>query len=896
MEIPKSFDPKSYEDRIYKKWEESGCFKADVSSNKKPYVIVIPPPNVTGALHVGHAMFVTLQDILIRWKRMQGFDALWLPGTDHAGIATQMVVTKELEKQGIKRTEIGREKFIEYVFKWKEEKGDTILRQLRKLGASCDWSRTKFTLDEDLSFAVKTAFVELYKEGLIYKGEYLINWCVSCGTALSDLEVEHQEREGKLYYIRYKGEDGSDGVVVATTRPETLLGDTAVAVHPEDERYKHFIGKYVILPLINRKIKVIADEMVDKEFGTGVVKITPAHDPNDFEVGKRHNLEFIKVMDKNGYMTKEACQYEGLSRFECRKKVVEDLENLGLLLKTERHKHSIGHCQRCGHLIEPMLSKQWFLKISSLSKPAIEVVKNGEIEIIPEHWKKVYLNWMEDIHDWCISRQLWWGHRIPAFSCLECVKSAGENDPERKLVSVDEIKSCPYCGGKTIQEEDVLDTWFSSQLWPFSTLGWPKETLDFKKYYPTSVMETGYDILFFWVARMIMAGLKFTGQIPFKKVFLHGLVRDKYGKKMSKTSGNVLDPLDLIDEYGADALRFTLSILCVPGTDVNLDPKRMEGYKAFANKIWNATRFVLMQVDKKIERTPLENEFSLWDKWILSEFKKTANEVNRALEEFKFYEASHLIYHFLWHSYCDWYVEVAKITLNGEEEERKEVVKWVLIEVLLNSLKLLHPFMPFITEELWQKINGEDETFLALQEYPTGYGKIFYEVEEEVENICEIVTLIRNIRAEKLIPPSKPIDVFAQTFTEKARYQIEENMKVIKSLARVKNLSFDFKDCENEKIFSTIGKTCKIYVSIPDTEVNIQKEKEKIELELMKLNKEKEKFIKKLENPSFLEKAPKEVIERHKEIVSEIELKTKELQNSLKSLIDNDKKSSLSKK
>ncbi len=885
MEIPKSFEPKDYEDRIYKMWEEKGCFKADPKSDKKPYVIVIPPPNVTGALHVGHAMFVTLQDILIRWKRMQGYDSLWLPGTDHAGIATQMVVSKELEKKGIKRTEIGREKFLEYVWQWKREKGDTILHQLRKLGASCDWSRTKFTLDDDLSKAVRTAFVRLYNEGLIYKGEYLINWCVSCETAISDLEVEHFEKEGKLYYIKYPFEDGNGEVVVATTRPETLLGDSAVAVHPEDERYKNLVGKNVILPLLKRKIKVIADEMVDREFGTGAVKITPAHDPNDFEAGKRHNLEFIKVMNEKGIMTGNAGIYQGLSRYECRKKVLEDLEDEGLLLKIEKHKHSIGHCQRCGNMIEPMLSKQWFLKIDSLAKPAIEVVENGEIEIIPDHWRKVYLNWMGDIHDWCISRQLWWGHRIPAYSCNSCGKSAGENDPEKKLASIDNLTSCPYCGGVLNQEEDVLDTWFSSQLWPFSTLGWPEETEDFKKYYPTSVMETGYDILFFWVARMIMAGLKFTGKKPFHKVFLHGLVRDKHGKKMSKTSGNVLDPLDLIDKYGADALRFTLSILCVPGTDVNLDPKRMEGYKAFANKIWNASRFVLMQVEEGFEGEIKEEYLSLWDRWILNEFEKTAKSVNQSLEEFKFYEASHTIYHFLWHSYCDWYVEVSKSVLTQDElEERKSVVKSVLVKVLIDSLKLLHPFMPYITEELWQKIKGEKMGFIALQSYPQGDKYESSPIEEEIDDICDLITAIRNIRAEKGIAPSEKITVFLEPFSENFEKMVKENISEIKMLAKVEELSFEIGNLKDEGFASSVCKMAKVFVLIRKDENHHQKEKERLSLELAKLQKDRVKFLNKLNNPSFAERAPEEVIKRHKEILAEIELKSGEIEKLLKEM------------
>lgn len=880
MEIPKSYEPKECEERIYLKWEREGVFKSDPTSDKEPYVIVIPPPNVTGILHVGHAMFVTLQDILIRWKRMCGFDALWLPGTDHAGIATQMVVSKELEKKGISRQEIGREKFLEYVWQWKKEKGDTILHQLKKLGASCDWSKTKFTLDEDLSRAVRYAFYLLYKEGLIYKGEYIINWCVSCGTAISDLEVDYVETSGKLYYIKYPMENGSGGVVVATTRPETLLGDTAVAVHPDDERFKDIIGKNVILPILKRKIPVIADRMVDKEFGTGAVKITPAHDPNDFEAGRRNNLELIKVMNEKGYMTAEAGPYKGLSRFECRKKILSDLKSEDLLIKEEPYKNSIGHCQRCRNILEPMVSKQWFLKIEPLAKPAIEVVEKGEIEIIPEHWKKVYLNWMKEIHDWCISRQLWWGHRIPAFSCLTCGKSAGENDPERKLVAMEDIRSCPYCGGSLKQEEDVLDTWFSSQLWPFSTLGWPEQTEEFRKYYPTSVMETGYDILFFWVARMIMAGLKFTGKIPFHKVFLHGLVRDAHGKKMSKTAGNVLDPLDLIDKYGADAVRFTLSILCVPGTDVNLDPKRMEGYKAFANKLWNASRFVLMQIDEKPSK-PEYSHLSLWDKWILRETGIISKKINDSLENFKFYEASDLIYHFVWHSYCDWYLEVAKATLSGNfPEERKRDVKWVLLKVLNDSIKLLHPFMPFVTEELWQKINSEKKSFVAKSEYPQGEDLFESSVTAKIEDLCELVSSIRNIRTEKQIPPSRKIEIRFQPFSEEYKMLVEENLSEIKTLAKISSFLFG-ESSDSDATSRAVVKLGKVFVVGLETKLDKEKETQRLLMELKKITLDKQRFESKLNNKNFIDKAPSEVIEKHRELLNNIEKKEKEIREIL---------------
>ncbi|HNQ77607.1 MAG TPA: valine--tRNA ligase [Acidobacteriota bacterium] len=883
MEIPKQFDPKDCEDRIYRDWDAAGIFNADPASGKEPYTIVIPPPNVTGVLHAGHAMFVTLQDILIRWRKMQGFDTLWLPGTDHAGIATQMVVSKELEKQGLQRIQMGRESFLEHVWQWKREKGGAILTQLRKLGASCDWSRTKFTLDEDLTRAVRHAFVSLYRDGLIYRGEYIINWCPSCGTALSDLEVEHKDKEGKLFYIRYKGEDGGEGLVVATTRPETLLGDTAVAVHPGDERFASMIGKQVLLPVLGRKIPVIADEMVEREFGTGAVKITPAHDPNDFEAGRRHGLPIIKVMDDKGRMTAEAGPFEGLDRFECRKKIVAELEDSGILIKTETHRHAVGHCQRCRTTLESMVSFQWFLRIDSLAKPAIEAVESGEIEIIPDHWQKVYVNWMKDLHDWCISRQLWWGHRIPAWSCGSCGKSAGDNDPEKKLVSVEDLASCPYCGGPVRQDEDVLDTWFSSQLWPFSTLGWPEKTADLERYYPTSVMETGYDILFFWVARMIMAGLKFTGKVPFRKVFLHGLVRDAHGKKMSKTVGNVLDPLELIDTYGADAVRFTLAILCVPGTDVNLDPKRMEGYKAFANKIWNASRFVLLQTGESLPARPEERDLGLWDRWILAEASELSGRVNESLESFRFYEASDLIYHFLWHTYCDWYVEAAKATLSSDADaRRKDAVRWVLVEVLENSLKLLHPFMPFITEELWQKIKKDGETWLVESRYPDpsvfprdagSHGK--------VDDLCELITSIRNIRAEKGISPSQGVELFAEPLNDAFEAVLSENAREVATLAKLTSLEF-LKGAEpGSGLLPGVTGNCRFFVRPPEVKIDYEHEKKRLSEELRKVSAEKRKYEAKLSNPSFVERAPREVVERHRELLKEFTDRETEIGNAL---------------
>ncbi len=888
MDIPKQYDPKACEERLYTYWEENGFFQARPESGKEPFVIVIPPPNVTGALHTGHAMFVTLQDILIRWKRMMGFDTLWIPGTDHAGIATQMVVSKELEKNGQSRLELGRDAFIEKVWEWKGEKGDTILSQLRRLGASCDWSRTRFTLDPDLSRAVRKAFVDLYREGLIYRGKYMINWCPRCGTALSDLEVEHADTGGKLWHIRYPLEGGKagEGIVVATTRPETMLGDTAVAVHPDDPRYAGWVGRRVVLPLMDRSIPIVADAMVEREFGTGAVKITPAHDPNDFEAGKRHDLPQVTVIGKDGIMTGEAGAFAGQDRFAARKGVVRRLEELGLLVKVEDHAHAVGHCQRCDTVVEPMVSRQWFLKIEPLAAPAREAVEKGEIRIIPEHWKKVYLNWMSEIHDWCISRQLWWGHRIPAFYCTSCGKGAGADDPEHRMASMEDLDACPYCGGPVEQDPDVLDTWFSSQLWPFSTLGWPEPNADLERYYPTAVMETGYDILFFWVARMIMAGLKFTGKVPFRDVFLHGLVRDAHGRKMSKTLGNVIDPLELIDQYGADAVRFTLAILTVPGTDVPLDPKRMEGYRAFANKLWNAGRFVLMQLEDSAPERPADEHLSLWDRWILDEFEQTVGRVELAMEGYRFYEASDAAYHFVWHRYCDWYVEVSKVGLAEQAGPgRRQATLWVLSHVLDGILRLLHPFMPFITEDIWQRMPGNEGSVLETSYPVPAASEGEFSEGPAVEGLMDLVARIRNLRAEKMIAPGVKLEVVVAPADERLGSLLSErSLEEVMTLARLKELSVDDALPDGQGWFQGVAGQFRFALKVPEVTRDVEAELARLRGDLNKARGELEKFARKLANPAFVEKAPKDVVEKNRRLHDEYARRVGEVEDAIAQL------------
>jgi len=876
--LDKSYDPHQVEDKWYRYWEEHGYFRADEDSERKAYSIVIPPPNVTGVLHIGHALNNTLQDILIRFKRMEGYNVLWMPGTDHAGIATQNVVEKQLLEEGLDRHFLGREKFIERVWKWKEQSGGTIIGQLKKLGASCDWSRERFTMDEGLSEAVKEVFVCLYQDGLIYRSYYIINWCPRCQTALSDLEVEHQEVLGKLYHLKYLFKESDRFVVVATTRPETMLGDTAVAVNPEDKRYQEVIGKKVILPVVNREIPVIADPYVDIEFGTGCLKITPAHDFNDFEIGLKHGLEQIKVIDEAGRMNENAGPYRGMDRFECREKIVEDFERDGVLLKTEDYRHVVGHCYRCKTIVEPNLSLQWFVRTKPLAKTAIEAVRDRRTRIIPEVWEKTYFEWMENIRDWCISRQIWWGHRIPAWYCDRC----GE-----VIVSKETPVSCPKCEGDHLTPEtDVLDTWFSSALWPFSTMGWPKQTKLLKRFYPTSVLVTGFDILFFWVARMMMMGLKFMGDVPFRDVYIHGLVRDERGEKYSKTRGNVVDPLDLIDRFGADALRFTLAALTMPGSDLKLSESRTEGYRHFVNKIWNASRFVLMNLgtfdtDERTGEAP-RVEFSLPDRWIRGRLNQAIRDVRESLEGYKFNDACNALYQFIWHEFCDWYLELAKRYLYQEtEEKRQKLTKRTLSDVLDAVLRLLHPFMPFITEEIWQQLpqrRGNESVMIA--EFPKpddGYDD--ESVANEMGLIIEVTNALRNIRGEMNLPPGERITVLFRAKNGAEEKRLRENQSFIQSLALVE--AFEFGRNLEKPLYSAFVAVRGVEIFVPMERSRMEEEARRLQKEIAKIDKESTFVLKKLSNEQFLSKAPPEIVEEVKGKAMEFRSQREKLEESL---------------
>jgi len=876
--LDKSYDPHQVEEKWYHYWEERGYFRADENSEQKAYSIVIPPPNVTGVLHIGHALNNTLQDILIRFKRMEGYNVLWMPGTDHAGIATQNVVEKQLLEEGLDRHTLGREKFIDRVWKWKEQSGGTIIGQLKKLGASCDWSRERFTMDEGLSEAVKEVFIRLYQEGLIYRSHYIINWCPRCQTALSDLEVEHQEALGKLYHLKYPFKETNRFVVVATTRPETMLGDTAVAVNPEDKRYQAVIGKKVILPVVNREIPVIADPYVDIEFGTGCLKITPAHDFNDFEIGLKHGLEQIKVIDEAGRMNENAGPYQGKDRFECREEIVEDFGRDGILIKIEDYRHVVGHCYRCKTIVEPNLSLQWFVKTKPLAKTAIEAVRDDRTRIIPEVWEKTYFEWMENIRDWCISRQIWWGHRIPAWYCGQC----GE-----VIVSKETPASCPKCGSDRLNPEiDVLDTWFSSALWPFSTMGWPKETKELKRFYPTSVLVTGFDILFFWVARMMMMGLKFMGDVPFRDVYIHGLVRDERGEKYSKTRGNVVDPLDLIDRFGADALRFTLAALTMPGSDLKLSESRTEGYRHFANKIWNASRFSLMNlekfnVDEMTQEVP-PKEFSLPDRWIRGRLNQVIREVRKSLEDYKFNEASHVLYQFIWHEFCDWYLELTKLYLYKEGgKKRQNLTQRTLLEVLDAILRLLHPFMPFITEEIWQQLPQRKENeSVMIAEFPKPDKRYDdEEVADEMALVIEVINALRNIRGEMNLPPGEQIVALFRTKREDVEKRLRENQSFIQSLALVNQFKFG-QDLE-KPLYSAFVVVRDIEIFVPMDRSRMEEEAKRLQKEILKIEKESAFVMKKLSNEQFLSKAPREVVEEVKAKASEFRSQREKLEESL---------------
>ena len=887
--MEKIFEPKKIEERWYKFWLEKGYFHANENSDKKSYCIVIPPPNITGALHIGHALNNTIQDILIRYKRMEGFNTLWMPGTDHAGIATQNVVERQLLAEGADRHKIGREEFVERVWKWKERSGGEIIRQLKRLGASCDWERERFTMDEGLSKAVREVFVRLYDEGLIYKGDRLINWCPRCHTALSDLEVEHEEQKGHLYHIKYPVKNTSDFITIATTRPETMLGDTAVAVNPDDERYKNFTGKTVTLPIVNREIPVIADSYVDKNFGTGALKITPAHDPNDFEIGTRHNLLQVKVIAEDGTMNENAGKYKGLDRFKCRKALLSDLENEGFLIKVEDYVHSVGKCYRCKTIVEPNLSKQWFVKIKPLSEPALEAVKDGRIRIIPKGWENTYFEWMNNIKDWCISRQIWWGHRIPAWNCLDC----GEI-----TVSKTDVKECSKCKSKNIeQESDVLDTWFSSALWPFSTLGWPENTKELEAFYPTSVLVTSFDILFFWVARMIMMGLKFRGDIPFRDVYIHALVRDSEGQKMSKSKGNVIDPLIMMEKYGTDAFRFTLAAFAAQGRDIKLSEERIEGYRNFANKIWNAFRFAMMNLEDYISSQDIVGQgfslavskpeglpynLQLSDRWIISRLQKAIADTRKGLTEYKFNESAGTIYQFFWHELCDWYIEIIKPRLAASAEERK-TAQSVLLYVMENSLRLLHPFMPFITEELWQQLPHSGESIMTA-EYPVYNEALVNEdFEREMILIMEISRGIRNIRSEMNISLAKKLDVILRTGDEKKLQMIERQNLYISELSRLKNLSVTRNGKEPKMAATAVVEDIEIFVLLEGV-IDIQEERNRLSRELEKINSDIATLNKRLSNRDFINRAPKDVVEKDREKYQSLTVIAEKIQQNLSRL------------
>ncbi len=848
--IAKTYEPSQFEDRLYKFWTENGFFHADEKSDKEPFTIVIPPPNVTGQLHMGHALDETLQDILIRYKRMSGFEALWIPGTDHAGIATQIKVEEVLRKEeGKTRYDLGREAFLERVWDWKKQYGDRIISQLKKIGCSCDWDRERFTMDEGCSDAVLEVFVNLYKKGLIYQGSRIINWCPSCATALSDAEVEYEEHEGNFWHIRYYVKDSDEYLTIATTRPETLLGDTAVAVHPDDERYTHLVGKMLVLPLVGREIPIIADEYVDKDFGTGAVKITPAHDPNDFEVGLRHNLEQIKVMNDDATINSFGGKYEGLNRYEARKQIVADLEEGGFLVKIEPHSHNVGQCYRCGTTVEPITSKQWFVKMEPLAKEAIKIVTEGKTQFVPERFTKTYLNWMENVHDWCISRQLWWGHRIPAYYCDAC----GET-----VVSKTPVDVCPKCGGSVKQDPDVLDTWFSSALWPFSTLGWPNKTTELEKFFPTSVLVTGYDIIFFWVARMIFSSAEHMKSEPFKHVFIHGLVRDEQGRKMSKSLGNGIDPLEIIEKYGADALRFTLITGNAPGNDMRFSDKKVQASRNFANKIWNASRFVLMNLEINDNKLPDASELALEDKWIISKFNNVVKEVTDNLDKFELGVALSKIYDFIWDDYCDWYIELVKPRLFDTENPSRITAQYVLTYVLSETMKLLHPFMPFITEEIWQHLPHVGESIM-ISDWPKYDEKLNFAADEKnMSLIMEAIKSIRNTRSEMNVPPSKKCsliivteltDVFSSGIGFFEKLASAQGVSVVKDNGGI-----------SEGSVCIVVEGASIYLPMEEL-VDKEKELTRLEKEKQTLISEIKRVESKLSNKGFTDKAPAAVVE-----------------------------------
>lgn len=874
--LDKGYEPKAVEQHWYAVWEKEGLFSAADRSEKPPFSIVIPPPNVTGVLHMGHALNNTMQDILCRYRRLKGGNVLWMPGTDHAGIATQNVVERQLANEGKDRHALGREKFIAAVWQWRREYGSAIINQLKRLGASCDWQRERFTMDEGLSEAVRTVFVKLYEQGLIYRGLYITNWCPRCQTALSDLEVEHEELDGHLYHIRYPLADESGSVVVATTRPETMLGDTAVAIHPDDQRYADLACNDVILPLMDRKIPIIRDDYVDMAFGTGALKVTPAHDPNDFEIGQRHKLPSVKVIGTDGSMTQEAGRFAGLDRFEARKAVVDALKSLDLLADIDDHKHAVGHCYRCKSVVEPNLSRQWFVKAKPLAKPAIEAVESGQTRIIPEAWAKTYFDWMYNIKDWCISRQIWWGHRIPAWTCQSC---------DELIVAMQAPAECPNCGHDELtQESDVLDTWFSSALWPFSTMGWPEQTDLLKTFYPTSVLVTGFDILFFWVARMMMMGIHFMGEVPFKDVYVHALVRDEEGKKMSKSKGNVIDPLNVIEKYGTDAFRYTLAAFAAQGRDIKLSEQRVEGYRHFINKLWNAARFALMHLETGCETIDARN-LSMPDRWILSRLIKVAHQVADAIETYKFNEAAGAVYQFVWHEFCDWYLEAVKPALYDEDHRcAKAAALQTLWTVLRDILVLLHPFAPFVTEEIWDKLPGTEGSIMqAGYPEPERYLEnlsVLRGADKQMVSVMEVITGIRNIRGEMNIAPSAKLTVAVASEHSDLRQTVQDNQDLIINLARLKSLMVQDKEQRSETAATAIISNATVLVELKDV-VDFTREARRLEKEIGKLAKELTAIGKKLSNEGFLSKAPAQVVTDVREKQANLTAKQEKLTQTL---------------
>ncbi len=856
-EMPTTYDPKAAEEKWYKYWMEGEFFKAGQRKDAKPYTIVIPPPNVTGMLHIGHALDFTLQDILIRTKRMQGYDALWLPGSDHAGIATQTKVEQKLREEGVTRYDLGREKFLEKVWEWKDKYAETIHEQWSKMGFSLDYSRERFTLDEGLSKAVREVFVKLHEKGLIYRGKRIINWDPAARTALSDIEVEYKEVQGHLYHLSYPLKDGSGHITVATTRPETMLGDSAVAVHPKDERYKDMIGKMLVLPIVGREIPVIADEYVDKEFGSGAVKITPSHDPNDFEVGLRHDLPQITVMDETGTMNELAGKYQGMDRSDCRKQIVQDLKEQGVLIKIDDHLHQVGHSERTGAVVEPYLSTQWFVKMQPLAEVAIEAQKSGKgVNFVPDRFEKTYLNWIENVRDWCISRQLWWGHRIPAWYCEAC----GEIH-----VAHDDVTKCSKCGSTDLrQDEDVLDTWFSSALWPFSTLGWPDQTEDLKRYYPTDVLVTGYDIIYFWVARMIFTALEFTGEIPFKDVLMHGLVRDPEGKKMSKSLGNGVDPLEVIEQYGADAMRYMISTSSTPGQDLRFRWERVEQARNFANKIWNASRFALMNLEGfTYDDIDISGELSTADRWILHRLNETSRDITRLIDAYEFGETGRLLYNFIWDDLCDWYIEFSKLSLYGENETAKNTTKSVLAYVLDRTLRMMHPFMPFISEEIWQHLphQGESITLAAWPEFDAALEN--EGAAREMSLLMDIIRAVRNIRAEVNVPMSKKVELMLKAGDDQVLQIVTRNEIYVQRFCNTSSFTASLGLESPDKAMTAIVTGAELYLPLAGL-IDIDQEIARLEKELQNLNNEVLRVEKKLGNEGFVSKAPAKVIEEEK--------------------------------